>query len=291
MQPRIVVLGAAGMLGHKMFQHLQSRFPATVGIMRRSRPAPWQSGDLRCGVDAARFDELAALLREIRPDYLVNCVGIVKQRPEAQDPVLSIRINSLLPHRLAALAEEWRGRLIHFSSDCVFSGARGCYREEDPSDAKDLYGHTKFLGEVHSWNALTLRTSIIGRELSHRQSLLEWYLSRNGRPVKGFTRVIWSGITTNYAARLVSEILLRHPELSGLYHAAGNRISKHDLLGLLSDEYRLNIQIIPDDNEASDRSLVAEKLRHATGLQTPPWPEMIRELASDPTPYESGIPQ
>jgi dTDP-4-dehydrorhamnose reductase len=291
MPPKIAVLGAGGMLGHKMFQHLQSVFPATTGILRGARGACWQTGELVTGADAADFRNFAAVLSEFRPDYIVNCIGIVKQRPEAHDPIASIAINALFPHRLAALAADWGGRLIHFSTDCVFSGARGGYREEDRSDACDLYGRTKFLGEVHAGNALTLRTSIIGRELSGRRSLLEWFLAQTGSSVRGFRRVIWSGVTTNHAARLVAEIIGKHGGLSGLYQVAGRPVSKHDLLCRLRDAYSLAVEIIPDDTEQGDRSMSGEKLRRAIGYTAPSWPEMIHELASDPTPYESWLPK
>jgi dTDP-4-dehydrorhamnose reductase len=239
------------------------------------------------GVDASDFDSLAETLRAIRPDYLINCIGLIKQRPEAQDPIAAISVNALLPHRLASLTENWGGRLIHFSTDCVFSGLRGRYCEKDPSDATDLYGRTKFLGEVQAENALTLRTSIIGRELDGRRSLLEWFLGQNGGSVRGFRRVIWSGVTTNHLANLVAEIVSRHADLSGLYQVAGQHVSKFDLLSLLRDAYSLNIKIIPDDVECSDRSLSGEKLYAAIGYTSPDWPALVQELASDPTPYES----
>jgi len=181
--------------------------------------------------------------------------------------------------------------LIHFSTDCVFSGARGGYDEHDPCDALDFYGRTKFLGEVDMGNALILRTSIIGRELKGRRSLLEWFLAQRGGSVPGFRRVIWSGITTNHAARLVAEIICKHPGLSGLYHVASQPLSKLELLFLLRKAYALAIEIVPDDAESSDRSMSGEKLRRAIGYRAPSWPELICELASDPTPYESWLPQ
>lgn len=291
MSPKIVVLGAGGMLGHKMFQQLQSAFPATLGITRGGPISCAYPGAILTGVDAGDFEALAGTLRVIRPDYVVNCIGIVKQRAEAEDPIKAIAINALLPHRLAPLASSWGGRLIHFSTDCVFSGARGCYREEDASDACDLYGRTKYLGEVQTGNTLTLRTSIIGRELGGRRSLLEWFLSQKGGAVRGFRRVIWSGVTTNHAAWLVGKIIRDHSRLSGLYQVAGLPICKYDLLCLLREAYSRQVEIIPDECESSDRSMSGEKLWRAIGYTAPAWTELIRELASDPTPYESWLPQ
>jgi dTDP-4-dehydrorhamnose reductase len=279
------------MLGHKMFQQLQGAFPATVGITRGGPIASAYPGAILTGIDAGDFEALAGALRVIRPDYVINCIGIIKQRAEAQDPIKAIAINALLPHRLAPLVSSWGGRLIHFSTDCVFSGERGCYREEDAPDACDLYGRTKYLGEVQAGNTLTLRTSIIGRELSGRRSLLEWFLSQKGGTVRGFRRVIWSGVTTNHAAWLVNKIIRDHAGLSGLYQMAGRPICKHDLLCLLREAYSRQVEIIPDESETCDRSMSGDKLRQAIGYTAPPWTELIRELASDSTPYESWLPQ
>ncbi len=289
MPHEVVVLGAGGMLGHKMFQRLQESFPGTIGMARNSSAVGLIPGEWITGIDAADFAGLAATLRRIRPAFVVNCIGIIKQRPEAQDPAQAITINALLPHRLASLCQEWGGKLIHFSTDCVFSGTRGNYSEQDPCDAGDLYGQTKSLGEVRSGNALTLRTSIIGRELSGQRSLLEWFLAQRGGTVHGFSRVIWSGVTTNHAAWLVSEILRRHAGLCGLYQVAGRPVSKHDLLCMLRRAYSLNVEIVPDGTEVSDRSMCGDRLRRAIGYTAPSWDELTAELAGDATPYESEL--
>lgn len=234
----------------------------------------------------ADFPALRGWLSSVRPAFIVNCAGIVKQRSEARDPVPSITVNSLLPHQLASAAAGWGGRVIHFSTDCVFSGDRGNYTETDLPDARDLYGRTKFLGEVASENALTLRTSIIGRELAGRLSLLEWFLSQRGRTIRGFKRVIYSGVTTNHMAALVADIIRAHPALTGLYQVAAAPISKYDLLCLVRDSYGIDVTIVPDVEEVSDRSMTGGKLREAIGYVAPQWPELIGELASDPTPYD-----
>lgn len=280
------------MLGHKMFQVLLSRFPDTACTVRGALVDPFYAGvDLfRTGtvierVDAMDLPALGRVLRGRKPRFLVNCIGIVKQREEAMAAVPSIAINSLLPHKLAEFAAEWGGRVVHFSTDCVFDGRRGGYTEESPSDATDLYGKSKHLGEVAAGNALTLRTSIIGRELSRFRSLLEWFLGQKGKQVRGFTRVIYSGVTTNHLAHLVADLIARHPDLSGLYQVASTPISKHDLLCLVKEAFRLDVEILPDDKEVSDRSLVGDKFRRATGYVCPEWPSLAEQLAADPTPY------
>jgi dTDP-4-dehydrorhamnose reductase len=175
--------------------------------------------------------------------------------------------------------------VIHFSTDCVFSGRQGNYTEDSRSDAEDLYGKSKYLGEVTTGNALTLRTSIIGRELAHFRSLLEWFLSHDGKTVRGFRRVIYSGVTTNYLSQLVGDLITDHPALSGLYQVTAPPVSKHDLLCMIRDAYHLNIDIVPDEREVSDRSMVGEKFRRATGYTSPDWPRLLKQLADDPTPY------
>jgi len=296
--PKVTVLGASGMLGHKIFQRLRSTFPCTTAIMRRAKTSLplrhidlFQGSDVCDGIDCMNAELLQLTLARIQPDFIVNCVGIIKQRPQASDAVASIAINALLPHQLAAWAQAWGGRVIHFSTDCVFSGARGSYIEEDASDAHDLYGRSKFLGEVIAENALTLRTSMIGREIEEHRSLLDWFLAQKGRSVRGYRRVIYSGVTTNHLADLVSAIIEDHPELSGLFQVVTSPISKYDLLCLLRDAYSADIVVEPDDREVSDRSMLGNKLQRAIGYVAPSWSDLVQQLAADPTPYERWLSQ
>lgn len=298
MPVKILVLGATGMLGHKIFQRLHPAFPGTIATMRTpadsaalQRIELLQGADVWNGVDATDFDSLSDVLTQASPDFIVNCIGVIKQRAAATDSISNINLNSLLPHRLAALAAGWGGRVIHFSTDCVFSGSRGGYREEDESDARDLYGRSKFLGETQAPNALTLRTSIIGRELAQHRSLLDWFLGQRGKTIGGFQRVIYSGVTTNHLADLVADIIRNHPDLSGLYQVATRPISKYDLLYLLREAYSLEVEITPDETERSDRSMLGQKLYHAIGYTAPSWPELVHQLATDSTPYKSWLSQ
>lgn len=293
---KIVVLGGAGMLGHKMFQRLGERFPETYCTLREDPKAePFRRVDLLQkpaviqGVDVTDFGKLQATLTQLHPDYVVNCVGIIKQRDEAKSAIPSITLNSLLPHKLAAMSAGWGGRVIHFSTDCVFSGKRGGYTEDDDSDADDLYGKSKFLGEVACENALTLRTSIIGREIVEHRSLLDWFLSQNHKTVRGFRKVIYSGVTTNSMADVVTNVIENHADLHGLYQVVSHPISKFDLLSLIRDAYGLDIEIEPENETLSDRSMKGDKLRSAIGYECPPWTELVRQLAEDSTPYESWL--
>jgi dTDP-4-dehydrorhamnose reductase len=290
---KALVLGGEGMLGHKMFQTLRACYPDTGCTIFGSLEEPLyrridllQSGAILQRVNAMNLPLLGQTLADVHPDFIINCIGIVKQREEAKSAIPSITLNSLLPHKLAEWARAWGGRVIHFSTDCIFNGAKGGYTEEDSSDAEDLYGKSKYLGEVAVENALTLRTSIIGREISQFKSLLEWFLAQRGKTIKGFTKVIYSGVTTNYISELVGRLILEHPTLNGLYQVTSPPISKHDLLCHLRDAYRLDAEILPYDGEISDRSMIGEKFVRATGYRYPTWPELIAQLANDPTPYE-----
>lgn len=294
---KILVLGATGMLGHKMFQTLRGRFPETFCAIRGSKNEEWfkqfnlfqsntAADNVIDSIDVTDFPVLRELLREQQPQVVINCAGVIKQRAESKAALPSIAINSYLPHWLAQRCAEWGGRLIHFSTDCVFSGRRGDYREDDPSDAEDLYGKTKYLGEVAAENALTLRTSIIGRELRHRQSLLEWFLGQRNKQITGFKRALYSGVTTNHLAEVVADIIERHPRLSGLYQVTSQTISKYDLLCLLRDAYQLDVEIVPDEIFHCDRSMNGDRFRQATGCVCPSWPELAAQLAKDTTPYE-----
>jgi dTDP-4-dehydrorhamnose reductase len=295
MTPRILILGAGGMLGHKMLQVLSARFPQTFGTLRSSRRRPpYDRIELFAGdhiidqVDVSDLERVDALIRELRPDVVVNCAGVIKQRSAAHDAVASITVNALLPHRLALVQAEHSGRVIHFSTDCVFSGATGNYVESDFADAYDLYGRTKFLGEVATPNALTLRTSIIGRELQHFQSLLEWFLRQSGS-VAGYTRVFWSGVTTIHLSRLVADLIINHPALNGLYQVSSGRIAKYDLLLQVRDAFGMTVRVEPESATECDRSLNGSRFEEAVGYRCPPWPELLSEVVNDPTPYSEWL--
>jgi dTDP-4-dehydrorhamnose reductase len=288
----VLVVGGSGMLGHKVLQHLLDS-GANVGCTLQggkhesavNRELFSRASTVLDSWDALETDVALERIAAHAPRVVVNCLGIIKQREAAKQPIPSIMINALWPHRLTEASALWGGRVIHFSTDCVFSGQRGGYCESDAADAQDLYGRTKYLGEVTGSNALTLRTSIIGRELNHYSSLLEWFLSQQGKSVKGFTQAWFSGVTTNHLAVLVRRLMIEYPDLTGLYHVAGPKIAKYDLLCGIRDSHDLNIEIIPDDSFFCDRSLNSDQFLTSTGLTTPSWRDMLAELAADPTPY------
>ncbi len=286
---RILILGGSGMLGHKIWQTFSQTFDTHVTL--RSTPATYARfgifDDSRTlgGVTAEDFDSVMRACAFVHPDVVINCIGIVKQDVGAKDPVTSITVNSLFPHRLSRLCRATNTRLIHLSTDCVFSGRKGNYAETDSPDAEDLYGRTKLLGEVTDEGCLTIRTSMIGRELQGAHGLLEWFLSQRGQRVRGFKRAIFSGFTTSALAELIGELVAQHPKMCGVWHVAAEPISKFDLLGLIKQAYGLDIELEPDETFKCDRSLNSSRFNEATGIKAPAWREMIESAHADLTPY------
>lgn len=279
---KVLVLGVSGMLGSAMYRVLSQDPKLTVfGTVRSGAAKAAFDEALRpnvlVGVDVESQDSLVAAFGAVGPDLVVNCVGLVKQLADANDPLQAVPINSLQPHRLAALCKVAGARLVHISTDCVFSGDKGNYLESDFPDAYDLYGRTKLIGEVDYPHAITLRTSIIGHELSGARSLLCWFLAQEGR-VKGFTQAVFSGLPTNELARVVRDFVIPRPALHGLYHVAAKPIDKYALLKLIADVYGKSIEIVPDDQLKIDRSLCADRFREATDYVAPEWPELIQAM-------------
>lgn len=280
---KIMVLGVTGMLGNAMFRVLSEKQSLVVsGTARGEGARRYFAGDFAekiiTGVDVENQDSLVRAFAMAKPDVVVNCIGLVKQLADANDPLQAVPLNTLLPHRLAALCKVAGARLIHISTDCVFSGATGNYQESDFPDAYDLYGRSKLLGEVDYPNAITLRTSIIGHELTGGRSLVGWFLMQQGS-VQGFTKAIFSGLPTMELATVVRDVVLDCCELRGLYHVAAKPINKFDLLNLVAKAYGKDIQIIPSEQLVIDRSLCAEKFRLATGYVAPEWPVLIKRMA------------
>lgn len=281
-KPKVLVLGVSGMLGNAVLRVFsQNDVYSVVGSARSAGVLCLLPTALReqvvCGVDVENTDSLTRLFSLARPDVVINCVGLVKQFAEADDPLAAIPINALLPHRLARLCDVAGARLIHMGTDCVFAGTRGMYREQDISDAQDLYGRSKYLGEVDYPHAVTLRTSIIGHELATAHGLVGWFLAQQG-PVKGFTRAIFSGLPTVELARVMRDLVVPNSELRGLYHVSAEPINKFELLKLVAQTYGKVIDIEPDNKLVIDRSLDSSRFRQMTGYQAPDWPELVRRM-------------
>lgn len=281
---RVLVLGASGMLGSAVVRVLSEKRDLEVfGTVRSASAARFFPSEIAekflVGCDVENHDVLVSVFNKIKPEVVINCIGLIKQLADADDPLLALPINSLLPHRLARLCELTDSRLIHISTDCVFRGDKGSYTEDDISDATDLYGKSKFLGEVYSRNAVTLRTSIIGHELQSAHGLIAWFLEQPGQ-CSGYTQAIFSGLPTIVLAQIIRDVVIPRQNLSGLYHVAAEPISKFDLLSLVADVYGKKIEIVPDERLVIDRSLNADKLRGETGYVAPDWRTLIQMMYS-----------
>lgn len=273
---KILVLGASGMLGHMLFAELLERgldvFGTTRSPMRCS--SDWQRR-LMSGVDASTFPTILAVLDTVKPDVLINAVGLIRHLPEGKEVLPCLNINAALPHLLQQAAKERGIRLIHYSTDCVFDGkANRPYTEQDRPTASDVYGLTKFLGEVSGAQTVTIRTSIIGPELRGKHSLIEWFLAQHGS-VKGYTGAIYTGLPTSEHARILAEYILPDPNIEGLWQVAADPISKYELLRLVARIYGVPTEVIPDSSVQEDKRLSCEAFKQLTGYEALPWPEML----------------
>jgi dTDP-4-dehydrorhamnose reductase len=284
---KILILGGTGMLGHLLLRYLSAypeydvyataRSLAGLGkhfpedLLARFRPD---------SVDANYLDSVIRALAAIQPDVVINCIGIIKQIPGADDPLTAITVNAQLPHRISLISHNAGARLIHLSTDCVFNGKKGMYTENDQSNAEDLYGRTKYLGEVSYPHCVTLRTSIIGHELKGRYGLIEWFLSQTQK-VRGFRKAIYTGFPTIELARIIRDYILPNPALSGVYHVSSGPISKYDLLRLVAERYGKEIEIEPYDDFMQDRSLDSTIFREITGYQPPSWDKLVEMMHAD----------
>lgn len=280
---RLLILGGSGMLGHQLWRGLHAQHDTWVTLRRPV--ADFAAHNLFDEAKAIQFDDitddtaLERALGQAKPEAVINCVGLIKQRDEASDEALTLRVNAEFPHRLAKRCGEAGARLIHFSTDCIFAGTKGNYTESDPSDAADLYGQSKHQGEVADAHSVTLRTSVIGHELGTNVALLDWFLSQRSQTVNGYTKAIYSGFTTLEMARIVDRILTQHTDLSGVWHVASEPISKFALLQLCREKLGWEGVIEPNDEFVCDRSLNADRFNQATGYTPPSWEAMISELA------------
>ena len=271
------------MLGHQLMRQWGPRHEVHA-TLRKPLEAYTSYGlfGARCfgGIDVRSMDQIRTCAKGSQAQVIVNAVGLVKQRPSTQDCIENLEVNALFPQRLAYMASEFSARLIHFSTDCVFSGSKGNYTEADLPDAEDLYGQSKLLGETHQAHTLTLRTSIIGRELSRKASLVEWFLAQRDT-VQGYTRAIYTGFTTLEMARIVERLITDHQQASGVWHVSSERITKYDLLCLVRKHFKLDTEIVPGDSFVCDRSLRSDRFRATLGYTPPSWDKMIQELAED----------
>lgn len=277
------------MLGHKLVGELKSEFDVwttlrggfdkyqNLGLFGEKKTLTW--------IDVENENSVAEAVKIVKPEVIVNAVGIIKQLSSSRNVIKTIMVNSIFPHRLAEIAGQTNSRLITISTDCVFDGKKGNYIETDLSDAADLYGKSKNLGEVDSANCLTIRTSIIGRELETSHSLVEWFLNQREKKIKGFVNAIYTGFPTIVLSEIISGIIKNFPALNGLYHVSSEPISKFELLTMLRDEFEMDVEVEPFEDFYMDRSLDSGKFRMETGFKPEDWKTMLKRLAADEFPY------
>lgn len=279
------------MLGHKLIQILSKKFDVLATI--RENPPYFERYNFIAPekifgkINVEDFDGIEKIVLANKPDVVINAAGVIKQIADSKDVEKTLKVNSIFPHQLAKLTSSTGKRLITVSTDCVFSGRKGNYHETDIPDAEDLYGKSKNLGEVVESDCLTLRASIIGRELQTGHSLVEWFLSRRNQTIKGFKKAIFSGFPTIVFSEIIADIIENQKNLQGLYHVSSEPINKFDLLTLLKRFYKIPIEIEPDEEFAIDRSLDSTKFRSETGFKPPGWEKMVELMARDLTPYDS----
>lgn len=280
---KILILGGDGMIGHKMVQVLSNFNHEIIVSIREQRDLTKQSFSSQVNVFFNDFlkENVFTFLDRVNPDIIINAIGITIRRGVNDQVSNAIYINAYFPHHLANWAGIHNKRLIHFSTDCVFSGSEGSYSEDATPNALDYYGKTKGLGEVFSKNSLTLRSSMIGPELFNKTELFEWVINNKEKEINGFSRVMYSGVTTVYMARLVADLIQNYKNLNGIYNLASNPISKFELLHLINSNFDLGLVINKDQNIVSNKTLDASKIENKLGVKSPSWNELIIELKKD----------
>jgi len=282
---KVLIIGATGMLGYSLFSNLieysELEVYGTVrNIKGKERFFNDYQGQIIVGVEVDDVNNVEAVIANLKPDVVINCIGLIKQHDIAKQHTDAIAINSLLPHQLARICTQFEAKFIHFSTDCIFSGTKGGYLERDIPDAIDLYGRSKSLGEVDYAPHLTLRTSIIGHELSSSVSLIDWFLSQKIK-TKGFSKAIFSGLPTCVIAKLLAEHILPRSEITGLYHLSVEPIDKYTLLNLISTIYNKEIEIEESTELTIDRSLNSDGLRKLIGFNAPIWKDLVKDMNID----------
>ena len=282
---KVIVLGASGLIGSYMFNELSKKFE-TIGTIRKSKTDHeniklFKSDNIIDKIDILNLDKLINLFQNLKPDVIVNCIGVTK-RKITENVLDVIKINSIFPHELAKWGSNNSAKIIHFSTDCVFNGLEGNYNEKSNTNAFDIYGKTKALGEIQYKNSLTIRSSFIGRELFDKIELLEWVISNNGKKIKGFKKTMYSGVSALFLSKLIKDIIINHSKINGLYQLSYDTpISKYDLLCLIRDCFKLNLEIIPENNKSHCPTLDSSKLKNKINFDIPSWKDMLTELKNN----------
>ncbi len=288
---RVCILGAGGMLGHMLVRVLsddhdvhgtsKQEWSETAGLARFLEKKRWIGG-----VDAKAIKTVNKCFAEHQFDVAINCIGVVKQRVHRTTDDEMIEINARFPHKLSDICAAFSTRLIHISTDCVFSGNKGDYVETDKPDPVDIYGSSKLAGEIVDAHNLTIRTSHVGRELTNFTSLFEWILKNRGKQVVGYSNAIYSGLTTCSLAVVINSLLTTGSNIGGLVHVASNPLSKYQLITELNNRLGLGIDIKIDESVVINRSLRASDQLKQFKIEIPSWDQMLDNFCKDQTTYD-----
>lgn len=277
---KILVLGENGMLGSELLNQINTKklpFISTHHSIPENSPNQISSNSIKFDAVTSKIESIFDLHNDIT--HVINCIGVVKQSLRAKDLGYMYEVNSEFPKKLGLVAREREIKVIHLSTDCVFSGTKGNYVEENETDAMDHYGLSKIGGEgTTEYNTMVIRTSMIGLENSSvKKGLLEWFLSMQGKRVLGYNHVFFSGLTTRRLSREILDLIIKDKITSGIWHIASERISKLALLEEIKRRFDLAIQIEPVDAPRLDRSLNAQKGSRILGIGIPSWESMLAE--------------
>ena len=281
---KLLILGSSGLLGNTLTKYFfEKNNYETFGFLRDTAKLKFFKrkyiNRLIIIQDILNINDLSSKIKVLRPNVIINCIGQTnKIRGQNLNNLENyININSLFPFRLKAVCDEIQSRLIHFSSDCVFSGEKGFYSERDNPDPTDVYGKSKLLGELDSENIITIRKSVIGHELDSKKGLLEWFLNQEGY-VEGYKEAIFSGLTVLELARIIDMYILPNKNIKGIIHLSAEPISKYDLLKIIANQYNKIINIKPNKEIKIDRSLNSQYFKKVTGYKSVPWPSLIKSM-------------
>lgn len=285
---KVLVLGGTGMIGHRVWASLSQLGHDVYALCRSDLKDDMHTlpgidwSKCWTGIDVTDLSLLEGKIREIKPEIVINCVGIVKQNPLSKDPLTTIHLNALLPHQIAKVCGDNGARMIQMSTDCVFQGDKGNYQESDNTDATDLYGKSKALGEVvDQEHVLTIRTSTIGLEIHPHGGLIEWLVSQKNKEIKGFSEAIYSGFPTHTYAKILNEFVLPNHSLHGVIHISSQPINKYDLLKMTNEIFDLGIRINKEDSFVMKRGLDSSLFRKKTGAPLFKWADIIHDLKHD----------
>ncbi len=281
---KLLILGANGLLGNTLTKYFfEKKNYETYGFLRDSSKLNFFKKEYISRLiiikDVLNINDLRKKIKDLMPDVIINCIGQTNKITEENFNNIEkyINLNSLFPFRLKEICHEIKSRLIHFSSDCVFSGEKGFYSEKDNPDPNDIYGKSKLLGELDNENIITIRKSVIGHELDSKKGLLEWFLNQEGS-VEGYKEAIFSGLTVLELARIIDMYILPNKGINGIIHLSGDPISKYDLLKIVANQYNKIIKIEPNVEIKIDRSLNSEYFKNLTGYKSDPWPSLVKSM-------------